>query len=94
MISQLVTGQYCLIRVRGEFDVQAVFELRERVTQAFAHYGSIQVDLSEVTTLDDAGRSMLVFLRSIASPMFRVMPPDADIEESECRMRSSAKSSH
>lgn len=93
MISQWVTGQHCLIRVRGKFDAQSVFELRERVTRAFANYGSIQVDLSEVKRLDDAGRNMLVFLRSIASPMFRVTPPGEDIEEPECRMRSSAKSS-
>lgn len=61
MISQLVTGQHCVIRVRGELDAHCVFELRDRVTRAFANYGSIQVDLSEVKTLDTAGRSMLDF---------------------------------
>lgn len=93
MISQLVTGQHCVIRVRGELDAHCVFELRDRVTRAFANYGSIQVDLSEVKTLDTAGRSMLDFLCSIASPMFRVTPPGADIEETECRMPFSTKSS-
>ena len=93
MISQLMTGQHCVIRVRGELDAQSVFELRDRVTRAFANYGSIQVDLSEVKSLDTAGRSMLDFLRSSASPMFRVTSPGAEIEETECRMQSSTKSS-
>ncbi|TXG87433.1 MAG: anti-sigma factor antagonist [Thermomicrobiales bacterium] len=94
MISQLVTGQHCVIRVRGELDAHCVFELRDRVTRAFANYGSIQVDLSEVKTLDTAGRSMLDFLRSIASPMFRVTPPGTQFEETECSMPFSTKSSH
>ena len=89
----VVDGQDCLIRVRGDLDSEAVFQLREEVGRAFARCGSIRVDLTEVVSIDEAGRGLMGLLNSIASPMFRVIPPGVGIEESACESRLSWKSS-